>query len=376
MSNVKALIHELRETALHPQKAVIKSITVTGKDAIGCFPIYTPEEIIYASGYLPVGMWGGKTEIRHADKYLQSFCCSIMRANVEYGVQGTYNMLKAIVLPTFCDTLKCVCENWKVAVPNIPIIATVYPQNRSIKAGFEYLITEFHRIKKEIESITRTIISDKKIEEAFAIYEEYREVMREFVSLAPKYANIINAKDRHLIIKAAYFMDKKIYTKMIKELNNHLILMPEDFFSGVKMIGTGLLSEPVELLNILVENNISIVADDFAQESRQFRVLTRDEGTAVEKMAYRIIDQKGCTFLYEEQKTKGEMLINMVKDNSAHAVFVCMMKFCDPEEFDYPIIKEELEKAGIPILYIETDMQLDSYEQIRTRIQSFSEMLI
>jgi benzoyl-CoA reductase/2-hydroxyglutaryl-CoA dehydratase subunit BcrC/BadD/HgdB len=171
-------------------------------------------------------------------------------------------------------------------------------------------------------------------------------------------------------------MDKEAYTKIIKKLNEQLKIMPQEIFNGVRMVGTGLLSEPVELLDIFVDNNIAIVDDDFAQESRQFRVLTREVGNAVEKMAYRIVDQKGCTFLYEEQKTKGEMLIDMVKRNNAQAVFVCMMKFCDPEEFDYPIIKEELEKAGIPILYIETDMQLESYEQVRTRIQSFSEMLI
>ena len=92
-------------------------------------------------------------------------------------------------------------------------------------------------------------------------------------------------------------------------------------------------------------------------------------------MEYRIVDQKGCTFLYEEVKTKGQMLIDMVKESKAQAVVVVMMKFCDPEEFDYPIIKEEIEKADIPMLYIETDMQMDSYEQIRTRVQSFAEML-
>ena len=52
------------------------------------------------------------------------------------------------------------------------------------------------------------------------------------------------------------------------------------------------------------------------------------------------------------------------------------MKFCDPEEYDYPIYKAELEKAGIPELYLETDQQLSTFEQIRTRVQSFTEMLI
>ena len=93
-------------------------------------------------------------------------------------------------------------------------------------------------------------------------------------------------------------------------------------------------------------------------------------------MAGRICDQKGDTFLYEEEKTRGQMLIDLVREKKADAVVIFMMKFCDPEEFDYPIYKKELEAAGIPMLYLEIDQQIDSFEQIRTRVQSFTEMLI
>lgn len=375
MSELKCLIGQLESVALSPDKAVAKAVKDTGKEAIGCFPIYTPEEIVYAAGYLPVGMWGGKTGIRQADKYLQSFCCSIMRSNIEYGMKGTYDSLKAVVLPTFCDTLKCVCENWKVAVPQVPIIPVVYPQNRLLESGYIYLVAEFNRIKSEIENIKGKRISDEELEEAFDIYEKYRETMREFVEAAKDYPNTINARTRHLIIKAAYFMDKKEYTDIMTKIIAGLKNKPKEEFNGIRAVATGLLGEPVELLDVFVENNVAIVADDFAQESRQFRVPARSEGGTIEKMVYRIVDQRGCTFLYEEEKTKGQMLINMVKDSKAQAVIVVMMKFCDPEEFDYPIIKEEIEKTNIPMLYIETDMQLDSYEQIRTRVQSFAEML-
>ena len=142
-------IKKLEQAALHPAKTVTEQIKETRKDAFGCFPIYTPEEIIYAAGLLPIGMWGGKTELKLADRYLQSFCCSIMRSNIEYGMKGTYNMLKGIILPTFCDTLKCICENWKVAVPQVPIVPIVYPQNRNIDAGFTYIVEELQRVKGE-----------------------------------------------------------------------------------------------------------------------------------------------------------------------------------------------------------------------------------
>jgi lactoyl-CoA dehydratase subunit beta len=69
------------------------------------------------------------------------------------------------------------------------------------------------------------------------------------------------------------------------------------------------------------------------------------------------------------------MLMDMVKAYKADAVVVCMMKFCDPEEFDYPIYYRQFEEAGIKSLFIEIDLEPTSFEQTKTRVQSFSEML-
>ena len=370
------IIKKLEETALDPKKAVAETIRETGKDAFGCFPLYTPEEIIYAAGFVPIGMWGGPTELKRADRYLQSFCCSIMRSNIEYGMKGTYDMLRGVVTPTFCDTLKCICENWKVAVPHIPVVPVVYPQNRNIDAGRVYTVTELQRVRNEIANIAGRDITDEDIEDAWGLYEEYRKTMREFTEVAASHPDIIGASTRHLVIKAGYFMDKRIYMENLKEVIKYVKAEESGRFTGRRFVATGLLAEPVEILSIFDENDVVFAADDLAQESRQFRTPGRTEGSVWEKMAWRIADQRGDTFLYEQQKSRGQMLIDMVKEKGADAVVVFMMKFCDPEEFDYPIYKEELEAAGIPVLYLETDQQMDSFEQIRTRIQSFTEMLL
>lgn len=372
----KHIIKKLENEALHPSETIAASAKATGKEPFGCFPIYTPEEIVYAAGYLPVGMWGGKTELQLADKYLQSFCCSIMRANLEYGLKGTYDRLKGIVLPTFCDTLKCMCENWKVAVPHIPILPVVYPQNRNLAPGLTYMVEEFERFQKELEHLSGRKIKPEKLEDAYRLYEEYREVMRTFTDIAVKHPEIIGPRRRHLIIKAGYFCDKKDYIENIKSINAGLKQEETVPFKGKKVIATGLLAEPDALLQLFEENNIAFAGDDLAQESRQFRVEGRDGESVFKKMAYRITDQKGCTFLYEAQKTRGQMLIDLVRSKKADGVVVFMMKFCDPEEFDYPVYKKELEAAQIPVLYLEVDQQLDSFEQMRTRIQSFAEMLV
>jgi benzoyl-CoA reductase/2-hydroxyglutaryl-CoA dehydratase subunit BcrC/BadD/HgdB len=375
MADINTIVATLAEKALHPEKSIRASMKETGKGAVGCFPIYTPEEIVYAGGDIPVGLWGGKTEITLADKYLQGFCCSVMRANMEFGMSKKYDFLKAIIIPGLCDTLKCMIENFKSGVPGVPTIGIVYPQTRWLKASEEYLIAEFKKVRFELERIKGVIISEEKVAEAFRVYEEYRDTMRTFVDVAKRYPVTINARNRHLIIKAAYFMDKKHYTVVLKELLEELKGKEEESFDGFKVVTTGYIGEPVEILDIFTENGMAVAADDLAHESRQFRTLTRDHGDVWEKMAGRVIDQRGCAFLCEEKKTRGDMLIRLVEETGAKAVVVCMMKFCDPEEFDYPVYKEQLEKAGIPLLYLEIDQQIDSYEQIRTRIQSFSEII-
>jgi benzoyl-CoA reductase/2-hydroxyglutaryl-CoA dehydratase subunit BcrC/BadD/HgdB len=85
--------------------------------------------------------------------------------------------------------------------------------------------------------------------------------------------------------------------------------------------------------------------------------------------------QDGCAFLYDDKKSRGDILKDMVINYEADAIVIVGMKFCDPEEFDYPILKKQLEKANIPLLYLEIEQQMDSVEQLRTRIQSFGEML-
>lgn len=370
-------IEKLCDAALHPGKTIMATKAETGKELVGCFPIHTPEEIVYAAGCVPIGMWGGRAEIQLADKYLQSFCCSIMRTNVEFAMRGTYDMLKAVIIPTFCDTMKCIVENMKLAMPKVQTIAMAYPQHRKLSAGREFTVSELLRVRHELELTLGRIITQKQIEEAFDVYEEYRRTMRRFTEEAGQHPDIITAKKRHLIIKAGQFMDKAIYTEMVKEINQGLKCEALSSFQGTRVVVTGLLSEPIEVLDLFDENQIVIVEDDLSLGSRLWRTSARKDVTDVfQKMAYRVADQEGDTFLYDPEKKKGQMLLDMAEECGADGIVVMMMKFCDPEEYDYPIYKQEIEEASVPLLYLEIDQQLTSFEQIRTRIQSFTEMLI
>ena len=163
------------------------------------------------------------------------------------------------------------------------------------------------------------------MEEAFAIYEDYRAAMMAFLDTVPDYLNTITPKVRHLILKAAWFMDKKVYTGKDLPSPRPCRSSPRKLFSGKKFLVTGImLDSPV--LDLLEELNVAVVDDLLCHESMQFRTPTREGGTVASKLAYRFLDSKGLP-LYEPKKPRGKWLAQLAKARGADAVYFCLMKF-------------------------------------------------
>jgi benzoyl-CoA reductase/2-hydroxyglutaryl-CoA dehydratase subunit BcrC/BadD/HgdB len=170
-------------------------------------------------------------------------------------------------------------------------------------------------------------------------------------------------------------MDKKVYAEKLEALNAAIEAAPAEDFNGVKVMVEGIMTEPIALLDAFKDNNVCIVGDDLAQESRMFRTESRTGGSVYDRMAWRIADAFADPLLLDEQKNHGSDLVKMVKEYGADGVVVCAMKFCDPEEYDYVFVRDALDEAGIPNLYMEIEQKMDSVEQYKTRIQAFAETL-
>ena len=48
------------------------------------------------------------------------------------------------------------------------------------------------------------------LEEAFAVYEDHRAAVRAFLDLVPDHLVTVSPKVRHLVLKAAWSMDKRL----------------------------------------------------------------------------------------------------------------------------------------------------------------------
>lgn len=375
MRTAKEIINEFKAIADNPRKAMDDYKKETGKGAVGIMPVYCPEEIVHAAGYLPIGMWGAqKKQISKARTYLPPFACSIMQSVMELQLEGVYDDLEAVIFSVPCDTLKCMSQKWNRPVP---AIVFTHPQNRKIAkdAANVFAREEFNIVKEKLEDILDVNISNKAIKNSIAVYNENRAACREFSDVAAEYAAVVTPSDRHAVIKARWFMEKSRHTALVKELIAALKAEPAPEFKGKKIIVTGIQVEPYDVLDIFQENGFAIVADDLAQETRNFRQDVPDDDDALMALARAWNEFDGCSLATDANKPKGQMIIDAVKKYGADAVVVCMMKFCDPEEFDYPILLQEFEAAGVKNLYIEVDQESTAFEQVKTRIQTFAEIL-
>ena len=375
MRTAKEIINEFKAIADNPRKAMDDYKKETGKGAVGIMPVYCPEEIVHAAGYLPIGMWGAqKKQISKARTYLPPFACSIMQSVMELQLEGVYDDLEAVIFSVPCDTLKCMSQKWNRPVP---AIVFTHPQNRKIAkdAANVFAREEFNIVKEKLEDILDVHISNKAIKNSIAVYNENRAACREFSDVAAEYAAVVTPSDRHAVIKARWFMEKSRHTALVKELIAALKAEPAPEFKGKKIIVTGIQVEPYDVLDIFQENGFAIVADDLAQETRNFCQDVPDDDDALMALARAWNEFDGCSLATDVNKPKGQMIIDAVKKYGADAVVVCMMKFCDPEEFDYPILLQEFEAAGVKNLYIEVDQESTAFEQVKTRIQTFAEIL-
>ena len=375
MRTYAEIIAEFKNIAENPRQAMGAFKAETGKGAVGIMPVYCPEEIVHATGYLPIGLWGAqKKTINKARTYLPPFACSIMQSVMELQLEGVYDDLDLVIFSSPCDTLKCMNQKWH---GKAPVIVFTHPQNRKVakKAANVFCREEFAIVKAKVEDILGVTISNKAIQNSIAVYNENRAACRKFCDVAAEYAAVVKPADRHAVLKARWFMEKSKHTALVNELIAALTAEPAPKFNGKRVIVSGIMLEPTELLDVFEENGLAIVADDLLHESRSFRQDVPEDADALMALARAWTEFDGCALATDADKPKGRMIIEDCKKYNADAVIVAMMKFCDPEEFDYPILIQEFAAAGIPNLQIEIDQESTAFEQVKTRIQTFAEIL-
>lgn len=377
--SIELMMKEFQEVAYNPGKQ-LASFKAAGKKVIGVLPYYAPEELVYAAGMVPMGMWGSNNKtISRAKEYCATFYCTIAQLALEMLLDGTMDQLDGVITPTICDTLRPMSQNFRVAVGDkIPCIFLAHPQNRFAPWGLQFCVDQYTNVKNELEKIAGHEITAEDIRNAIKVYNASRAARREFVKLANDHCDVVTPTLRSAVLKASYFMLKDEYTEKLVALNNELKALPVCDWKGVKVVTSGIIVDNPTLLKIFEDNKIAIAADDVAHESRSFRTDASEEGDPMWALAQQFADIDYEVLLYDPQSAqnrRGEYVANLVKESGAQGLILFMQQFCDPEEMEYPYLKKALDALDIPHIKLGVDQQMRDFGQASTAIQAFADVL-
>ncbi|MBR8721810.1 (R)-2-hydroxyglutaryl-CoA dehydratase, subunit beta [Fusobacterium necrophorum subsp. funduliforme] len=377
MEEIKELLEQFKYYANNPRKQLDKYLA-EGKKAVGIFPYYAPEEIVYAAGVVPFGVWGGQGPIERAKEYFPTFYYSMALRCLEMALDGTLDGLSASMVTTLDDTLRPFSQNYKVSAGRkIPMIFLNHGQHRKEDFGKQYNARIFKKAKEELEKICDVKVTDENLKKAFEIYNENRSEKRKFIKLAATHPQTIKASDRCHVLKSSYFMLKDEHTALLKKLNEKLAALAEEAWDGVRVVTSGVITDNPGLLEVFDAYKVCIVADDVAHESRALKV---DIDLSIEDPMLALADQFARMdedpILYDPDIFKRpKYVVDLAKENNADGCLLFMMNFNDTEEMEYPSLKQAFDAAKIPLIKMGYDQQMVDFGQVKTQLETFNEIV-
>lgn len=370
-------ISEFRTIIENPYSYLQKIKDENGKKAIGYVCSYAPEELIYAAGALPVRLFGSDSIIHRADLHLQSYCCSLVRGILEDALSGRLELLDGMIFPHTCDSIQRLSDVWRLNLVKSFHADVVLPVKLTTPSAKSYLVDVLKKFKTDLEQWLNIKITDAELNRAVKTYNAIRSLMTRLYRLRCENPHIISGHDFHTLIRAAMIVERDHFLEELTAITADLEkTASEKKLTGVKrlVLSGGICNHP-DVYDTIENAGGVVTGDDLCTGSRYFEGAIDDRMPPLEAIAARYATRVVCPAKHSGLTSRGDNLVRTVRECGADGVIFMLLKFCDPHAFDYPYLKEMLDREKIPSLLLEMEEQTQAGGQLQTRLETFIQIL-
>jgi benzoyl-CoA reductase subunit C len=308
-----------------------------------------------------------------ADAYLPNNSCSFARSCFNAALRGDYDYLDGFVESNSCDNRGKIFDMWKnyVKVPNVYFINTPHTNTEKVH---EFFYQEVVKFKEWLEKTFGTTVSDESLKNAIEVYNENRLLLKKVYDLRMKNPPLISGVEALETSLSSTVMPKEEHNKLLKQLLHEASSRSKLPKEGVRLLLTGSVMDNTELLKIIEAVGGSVVADDWCTGSRYFWNLADTRGNPILAIARRYLDKIPSSFMYNHEE-RFKHVVEMAKRYDVEAAIIFVLKFCDTQMFDAPLLRDELKALDLPVLYLEWEHSMSGMAGLKTRIEAFIEMV-
>jgi benzoyl-CoA reductase/2-hydroxyglutaryl-CoA dehydratase subunit BcrC/BadD/HgdB len=254
----------------------------------------------------------------------------------------------------------------------------VLPVKLDTAGSRQYLIDVLGRFRAELGEKLGVTISDSDLSQAIGVMNRIRASLSRIDEIRGERPGLLAGGDFHALVRASMIMDGTRVAQVVEEVAGELsqatAAAPEGPARKRVVLSGGVCNHP-DLYSVIEEAGGAVVGDDLCTGSRYFGGLIDGKADPVAAIAGRYLSRVVCPAKHGGLSDRADHLVRLARQTRADGVIFFLLKFCDPHAFDYPYLKEALDKEKIPSMLMEVEDRLPADGQLRTRFEAFIEMI-
>lgn len=351
-----------------------------GNRVVGSFPMHFPGELAHAAGCLPVILQESQDPITVGHGMIQPFYCGYTRSVVDQVCKGEYDFLDAIMFGDHCVQVLGAADIVRAKLPDTRVHFYQLISSMSDPWSHGRARETFNGLREGLEEMIGQPIDDEAIRASIRLFNTNRKLLRQLYDLRRSGRSALTAKQMQLAVKSSMVMDKATHNGLMEALIAELEARQDKVPRGVRVYLSGHFCQAPKLGVLdLIESCGGIVVDDDLYHGTRFISTDVDEVSdpmdALAKWYLARNLKVPCPTRVDQNADWETYLLKAMETSKAQGMIVLMAKFCEPHMYYYPEIKEAFERAGVPHLLVETEHEMEALEGLRTRVESFIEVV-
>lgn len=356
-----------------------------GDKVIGAFCAYFPEEVVLAAGAVPLILCGGADfPVADAEKVLPRNTCPLIKSSFGFRTSKIcpyFLSADLLVGETTCGGKK---KMYELLNEYTPTYTLHLPHKKDDPEARKLWLNEVKLFKNKIEEITGNKITYDKLKDAIKRVNGKREILQKLYNTRKANPPPISGKDVLLIMQLAFFDEVDRFVEktgeLIDELENRIKrgegVVPRDT-PRILISGTPMTVPNWKLHDIIEKSGAIVVAEESCTGTRYFSELTEaDSGsvnTQLKNLAERYLHINCACFTPNAERP--EDVVRLAKEYKADGVVYYVLQFCHEFNIEFAKVERALKEEGIPVIKIETDYSQSDTGQLKTRLETFIEIL-
>ena len=348
-----------------------------GKKVVGYVCSYLPEEILFAADILPIRITGqGCEDTSLADTFLTRVNCTFARCCLENALRGRYDFLDGAVFVNGCDHIRRAYDNWQAHEKTRPFMYMLPVPHLLSQEARDWYREEVLAFKRSVENHFRVRISDEKLSEAVATYNETRRCVRRLYGLQAGESPPLTGAQMLKVLSAATRMPRDRFNPILADLLEEAVKAEGGGDGRIRLLVAGSMMDDVDLVESVEDLGAVVVADTLCIGSRSYWDLTDESRDPMEALADRYLHHLPCPRMVGRYRQRFAFVKEQAMRSNADGVILEQIKFCDLHGTDNALLKRDLEREDLPALELERQYgPLADAGRVRTRVQAFLERI-